>query len=313
MEWNPQTSPIPLGMLPPHPLSGAGASPPRRVLSCGGCRPAPTSPSLSFASSPSPPIDEQIRQAAAVNFKNHLRLRWASEETPILQPEKEQIKTLIVPLMLSATPKIQAQLSEALAVISNHDFPNLGRHFSPNSSPISRSITSSDYASITLPALEGSGPGGVALVDELRAASTSRDRLAITAIKFLTTVSTSVHHTLFAGDGVIPQICQGIVIRMRDMEGSDLDTRRRIACELLKGIATLMEILSEAFFRHQIQSLLSSFAAKPWYKLEGQGLCYILGSLSCTKKAGSSHVSTELVDVQSFFESVIVPELQVQM
>ncbi|MCI52849.1 importin-alpha re-exporter family protein, partial [Trifolium medium] len=42
--------------------------------------------------------------------------------------------------------------------------------------------------------------------------STSRDQLAITAIKFLTTVSTGPHHTLFAADGIIPQICQGIVI-----------------------------------------------------------------------------------------------------
>ena len=49
--------------------------------------------------------------------------------------------------------------------------------------------------------------------------SSSRDKLAVTAMKFLTTVSTSVHHTLFANDGVIPQICQSIVIpnvRLRD-------------------------------------------------------------------------------------------------
>ncbi|MCI22144.1 exportin-2-like [Trifolium medium] len=36
---------------------------------------------------------------------------------------------------------------------------------------------------------------------------------------------------------------------------------------------------------------------------------YLVVSLS-TKKAGTSNVSTDLVDVQSFFQSVIVPELQ---
>jgi hypothetical protein len=36
---------------------------------------------------------------------------------------QEQIKSLIVDLMLSAPPKVRAQLSEALSIISSHDFP----------------------------------------------------------------------------------------------------------------------------------------------------------------------------------------------
>lgn len=149
------------------------------------------------------------------------------------------------------------------------------------------------YLTNSYPFLEGCGPDGLALVDELRVAvceninlymvkyeeefkgflsgfahdvwsllrnvsqSSSRDQLAVTAIKFLTTVSTSVDHALFAADATILLICQGIVIPnvmlreddeeqfemdpmeyiRKDMEGSDLDTRRRIACDLLKGIA----------------------------------------------------------------------------
>lgn len=174
------------------------------------------------------------------------------------------------------------------------------------------------YLTTSYPSLEGSADG-LALVDELRAAvceninlymekneeefkvflndfalavwtllgnvsqSTSRDQLAVTAIKFLTTVSTSVHHSLFAADGIIPQICQGIVIPnvrlreddeelfemnhieyiRRDMEGSDLDTRRRIACELLKGIATRYGDAVRSIVSAQVQSLLSSFNANP--------------------------------------------------
>jgi hypothetical protein len=37
---------------------------------------------------------------------------------------QEQIKGLITSLMLSAPPPVRAQLSEALTIISGHDFPS---------------------------------------------------------------------------------------------------------------------------------------------------------------------------------------------
>ncbi|KAJ6729602.1 EXPORTIN-2 [Salix viminalis] len=138
--------------------------------------------------------------------------------------------------------------------------------------------------------------------------SSSRDSLAVMAIKFLTTVSTSVHHTLFAVDGVIPQICQSIVIPnvrlrdedeelfemnyiefiRRDMEGSDIDTRRRIACELLKGIATNYKQQVISIVSVQIQNLLTSYAANPAANWKDKDCAvYLVVSLS-TKKAGGS-------------------------
>ncbi|KAK7389795.1 hypothetical protein VNO78_25089 [Psophocarpus tetragonolobus] len=465
MEWNPQT----LQFLSECFLHTLSPSPEPRRRAESSLAEAADSPNYALAVLrlvAEPSIDDQIRQAAAVNFKNHLRLRWANDDAPISDPEKEQIKTLIVPLMLSATPKIQSQLSEALALIGHHDFPKSWPSLLPELvSNLHKASLSSDYASINgilgtansifkkfrfqyktndllldlkycldnfaaplldiflktaslidagaanlrplfesqrlccrifyslnfqelpeffedhmkewmnefrkylttgYPALESSGADGVALVDELRAAvceninlymekneeefqgflndfalavwtllgnvsqSSSRDRLAITAIKFLTTVSTSVHHTLFASDGVIPQICQCIVIPnvrlrdddeelfemnyiefiRRDMEGSDLDTRRRIACELLKGIATHYGDAVKSIVSAQIQSLLSSYAANPATNWKDKDCAIYLVVSLATKKAGASVVSTELVDVQSFFESVIVPELQ---
>nr|KYP54627.1 Exportin-2 [Cajanus cajan] len=465
MEWNPQTlqflSECFLHTLSPSP------EPRRRAessLADAAARPNYALAVLRLVAEPS--IDDQIRQAAAVNFKNHLRLRWSSDDAPVPDPEKEQIKTLIVPLMLSATPKIQSQLSEALALIGHHDFPKSWPSLLPELvANLHKASQASDYASVngilgtansifkkfrfqyktndllldlkycldnfarplleiflktaslidagapnlrqlfesqrlccrifyslnfqelpeffedhmkewmsefrkylttSYPALESSGADGVAVVDELRAAvceninlymekneeefqgflndfalavwtllgnvsqSSTRDRLAITAIKFLTTVSTSVHHTLFASDGVIPQICQCIVIPnvrlreddeelfemnyvefiRRDMEGSDLDTRRRIACELLKGIATHYGDAVKSIVSAQIQSLLGSFAANPGANWKDKDCAIYLVVSLATKKAGASVVSTELVDVQSFFESVIVPELQ---
>ncbi|XP_020981826.1 exportin-2 [Arachis duranensis] len=480
MEWNPQTLQF-LSECFLHTLSPAPE--PRRhaesSLDEASNRPNYGLAVLRLVAESS--IDDQIRQAAAVNFKNHLRGRWspapsddggAPAVTPILDPEKEQIKSLIVPLMLSATPKIQSQLSEALAVIGKHDFPKSWPALLPELvSNLQKASQASDYTSIngilgtansifkkfrfqyktndllldlkycldnfaaplleiflktaslidaaassggnaatlrplfesqrlccriffslnfqelpeffedhmkewmtefrkylttSYPALEGSGNDGVAVVDELRAAvceninlymekneeefqgylnefalavwtllgnvsqSSSRDQLAITAIKFLTTVSTSVHHTLFASEGVVPQICQCIVIPnvrlrdddeelfemnyiefiRRDMEGSDLDTRRRIACELLKGIATHYGDVVRSIVSAQIPNLLSSFAANPAENWKDKDCAIYLVVSLATKKAGTSYVSTDLVDVQSFFESVIVPELQ---
>ena len=224
------------------------------------------------------------------------------------------------------------------------------------------------YLISNYPMLENSGADGLAIVDELRAAvceninlymekneeefqvylndfalavwsllgtvtqSSSRDQLAVTAIKFLTTVSTSVHHALFAGEGVIPQICQSIVVPnvrlreedeelfemnyvefiRRDIEGSDLDTRRRIACELLKGIATNYKQQVTEIVSAQIQHLLTSFAANPVANWKDKDCAIYLVVSLATKKAGGSLVSTDLVDVQSFFASVIVPELKGQ-
>lgn len=224
------------------------------------------------------------------------------------------------------------------------------------------------YLTMRYPALEEGSGDGLAVVDELRAAvcenislyiekneeefeeylndfalavwsllttvsaSSSRDRLTITAIKFLTTVSTSVHHTLFAADNVISQICQGIVIPnvrlrdedeelfemnyvefvRRDMEGSDLDTRRRIACELLKGIATNYKERVTAIVSVQIQNMLGSFATNPAVNWKDKDCAIYLVVSLATKKAGGNSVSTDLVNVESFFGSVIVPELKSQ-
>ncbi|KAJ8900448.1 hypothetical protein K2173_025225 [Erythroxylum novogranatense] len=425
-----------------------------------------------------PAVDEQIRQAAAVNFKNHLRSRWSpppdSPLSPIPDSVKNQIKTLIVSLMLNSSPRIQSQLSESLSLIGKYDFPKSWTSLLPElvsnlklasesnnyvsvngilgtansifkkfryqyktndllldlkycldnfaaplleiflrtASLIDMTLSSGNASPVTLkplfesqrlccriffslnfqelpeffedhmsewmaefrkyltsnyPVLESSADG-LSVVDDLRAAvcenislymekneeefqgylnefvlavwtllgnvsqSSARDRLAVTAIKFLTTVSASVHHSLFAGEGVIPQICQSIVIPnvrlrdddeelfemnyvefiRRDMEGSDLDTRRRIACELLKGIATNYKKQVTDVVTAQIQSLLGSYATNPAANWKDKDCAIDLVVSLAIKKAGGTSVSTDIIDVQSFFASVIVPELQNQ-
>eukprot|EP00850_Spirogloea_muscicola_P008170 SM000043S15798 [mRNA] locus=s43:232850:238627:+ [translate_table: standard] len=96
-------------------------------------------------------VSDQVRQAAAVNFKNHVKYRWAVEHlepgapgTPgqILEVEKEQIKALILPLMLNTPTILQAQISEALSIISQHDFPSKWSSLLPE---LTSKLSSEDY------------------------------------------------------------------------------------------------------------------------------------------------------------------------
>ena len=72
----------------------------------------------------------EVRQAAAVNFKNYVKFNWMTRDASdqgtavlISDAEKETIKAHIIDLMLSSPPRVRAQLSEALTIISHHDFP----------------------------------------------------------------------------------------------------------------------------------------------------------------------------------------------
>lgn len=75
-------------------------------------------------------VGVDVRLAAAVNFKNTVKYRWVPTELavesgtqPVPDQEKGQIKQLLTGLMLNTPPLVRAQLSEALTLISSHDFP----------------------------------------------------------------------------------------------------------------------------------------------------------------------------------------------
>ncbi|EOA39589.1 hypothetical protein CARUB_v10008209mg [Capsella rubella] len=161
--------------------------------------------------------------------------------------------------------------------------------------------------------------------------SLRRDKLATKAIKFLTIISKSVHHTFFASHNLIKEICHNIVIPnvylrdedeelfdinyiefiRRDMEGSDVDTRRRIACELLKELAVNYKIQVTQVVTMEIQSLLSSFSTNPVLRWKDKDCAiFLVVSLATKKTGGGASMSTDLIDVQLFFEHIISPELQ---
>ncbi|CAK9858088.1 unnamed protein product [Sphagnum jensenii] len=422
-----------------------------------------------------PSVGEEVRQAAAVNFKNHVKYRWVTPDpdfppplNPIQDPEKDQIKGLIVTLMLSTPPKIQSQLSEALSIMSQHDFPSKWQTLLPELVVSLQSATdytiingilqtsnsifkrfryqyksnelftdlkycldgfaaplleiflktgqviaaNSENLSVLKPALEcqrlsccifyslnfqelpevfenhmaewmgefhkyliytnpliqETNREKSSIIDELKAAiceninlymekneeefqgylgqlatdvwsllmsvslSTSQDWLATTAIKFLTTVSKSVHHKLFSEPSTLQQISESIVIPnvrirdedeelfemnyleyiRRDVEGSDMDTRRRIACELVKGLSTHYCEQVTALFSVYLQNLIQEYAANPAQKWKEKDCALYLIVALAPRQASVGATGTDLVNIEQFFDTHIVLELQVQ-
>ena len=107
------------------------------------------------------------------------------------------------------------------------------------------------------------------------------DLLVTTAVKFLTTVGTSVHHALFAQPGILQNVCEKIIspniqliqadedlfdenafeyIR-RDIEGSDSDTRRRVSCDLVRALCRNYEQQVTDLFSGYIAHLLQQHGA----------------------------------------------------
>ena len=69
---------------------------------------------------------QTVKLAAAINFKNFIKRNWKITEDVgdnIHGPDRDAIKNGIVELMLKSPSGIQKQLSAAIAIIGQQDFP----------------------------------------------------------------------------------------------------------------------------------------------------------------------------------------------
>lgn len=181
----------------------------------------------------------------------------------------------------------------------------------------------------------------------------NKDALATEGIRFLTTIVTGVHSSLFqvrprsrriaSGAALTPPllqdaatlrlVCENVVIPnlqfreadeelfsenyveyiRRDMEGSDADTRRRMACELLKALTSKFQSNVTAAVSGYVGSLLSEYAAAPdraWKQKDCA--IYLVIALTVRGKTDARGVTStnELVNIGEFFSAHIVPELR---
>ena len=160
----------------------------------------------------------------------------------------------------------------------------------------------------------------------------NKDHLATSGVRFLTTVANSVHHSLFAGGDTLRQVCESIVIPnlqfreddeelfesnwveyvRRDIEGSDSDTRRRGACELVRGLAAKFPEATTQSVSGYVTALLGQHAADPVNSWKAKDAAVYL-VISLTVKSQSvvkgATETNELVSITDFFQQQIAPEL----
>lgn len=160
-----------------------------------------------------------------------------------------------------------------------------------------------------------------------RANTAKNDGVVTTGIKFLTTVSRSPDYQLFSDRAALTQVCQQIVIPnielrkedeelfednpveyvRRDMEGSDADTRRRGAVELVKGLCMHYESNVIEAFSSNISEMLrqeSNWKQKDIALFIVTALGWKTGTI-----AGGVTETSSLIDVLDFFRSHVFPNL----
>ncbi|CAK8690429.1 unnamed protein product [Clavelina lepadiformis] len=160
------------------------------------------------------------------------------------------------------------------------------------------------------------------------------DLLVSNAIGFLRSVCERPQYkSLFEAEGVLQSICEKVVIPnmefrnadeeqfednpeeyiRRDLEGSDTDTRRRAACDLVRGLIKFAEGPVTQIFSQYVGVMLERYLScreKNWKSKDSA--IYLVTSLAqkgSTAKQGTTQ-SNELVDLQQFFSTHILPELK---
>ncbi|KAF5835999.1 cellular apoptosis susceptibility/chromosome segregation 1-like protein [Dunaliella salina] len=136
------------------------------------------------------------------------------------------------------------------------------------------------------PALAEADPEKESALDAVRGAACQNinlDNLAMSAIRFLTTVSKSVHHKLFADAATLQQICESIVIPNLRLREDDQE------------------------------AMLAEYAASPATNWKSKDAAIYLVLALTVKGKTASHGATstnEFVNIQDFFGMQILPELQ---
>uniref|UniRef100_A0A672NX40 Exportin-2 n=1 Tax=Sinocyclocheilus grahami TaxID=75366 RepID=A0A672NX40_SINGR len=158
--------------------------------------------------------------------------------------------------------------------------------------------------------------------------------LVSNAIQFLASVCERPHYKhLFEDQNVLTSICEKVIVPnmefrsadeeafednaeeyiIRDLEGSDIDTRRRAACDLVRGLCKFFEGPVTGIFSGYVNSMLTEYAKNPgvnWkHKDAAIYLVTSLASKAQTQKHGITQAN-ELVNLCEFFVNHILVDLK---
>ncbi len=160
------------------------------------------------------------------------------------------------------------------------------------------------------------------------------DFLVSNALEFLASVSERPgYKDLFGEESTMKLICENVIVPnmqfreedeemfednpeeylRRDLEGSNIGTRRHSACNLVRGLCKYFEGPVTAIFSNYISSMLQKYAENPdqnWkHKDAALYLIAAIATRSKTSKQGTTKTS-DLVNIADIFTSQCLPELQ---
>jgi len=162
--------------------------------------------------------------------------------------------------------------------------------------------------------------------------ATKYDLLVSNAIQFLASVADRPHYkNLFEDPAVLSSICEKVILPnmemrecdvemfednpeefiRRDLEGSDVDTRRRAACDLVKGLSRHFEEKITGIFGTYVKTMLDTYTANPTSWKSKDAAMYLVTSLATRAKTAKHGITqtNELVNLGEFCTSHVLPEL----
>lgn len=160
------------------------------------------------------------------------------------------------------------------------------------------------------------------------------DLLVSNALEFLASISERPSYkNLFEEEATMKTICENVIVPnmqfreadeemfednpeeylRRDLEGSDIGTRRHSACNLVRGLCKFFEAPVTAIFSGYITAMLREYGESPAenWKQKDVALYLItaIATRSRTSRQGTTKTS-ELVNVADIFAAQCLPELQ---
>ncbi|KAL7294315.1 hypothetical protein TKK_0012326 [Trichogramma kaykai] len=164
-------------------------------------------------------------------------------------------------------------------------------------------------------------------------AQTKYDGLVSNALSFLATVADrSQYRSLFQDPATLSSICEKVIIPnmefresdhelfednpeeyiRRDIEGSDVDTRRRAACDLVKVLSKYFEDKIMEIFGSYIDAMLQKYVSNPTQNWHSKDAAIYLVTSSASKGQTQKHgvtATSNLVPLPQFAAQHIEPEL----